>query len=173
MNHICIDLETLSTRSNAAIVTIAGVKFSFENNDVETFCVNVNPYEGSQLGLHVSQSTIDWWRSQKPEAVDAWKNSRIGIVDALTQFNEFCGDGSKKKKFWSNGSAFDFPILDSSYFVSDLTPPYEYWNICDMRTAYYLANFDYKAAPRIGVYHNALDDCLTQIAHLKQCVGAT
>lgn len=171
LDHICIDLETLSTRSNAVIVTIAAVKFNFLGDDVEKFSLNVNPREGKALGLHISKETVDWWRLQRPEATKAWMNSQVGLGDALDQLDAFCG-GKKDTHYWSLGTNFDFPILESSYEVLDRKEPWKYWNIHDMRTAYYLAGLDTKLEERVGTYHNAIDDCLTEIKWLKKALGS-
>lgn len=171
LDHICIDLETLSTRSNAVIVTIAAVKFNFTSDKTETLCVNVNPIEGKQLGLHISKETLDWWRVQKPEACRAWQTSRMGLSEALDELDVFCGD-AKHTHFWSQGINFDFPILESSYDVLGRQEPWKFWNLHDMRTAFYLAGMDTKTEDRIGTYHNAIDDCLTQIMWLKKALGS-
>jgi hypothetical protein len=166
--HICVDLETLSTRNNAVIVTIAAVKFNFGDDTQESFSVNINPRDSKSFGLHISQDTVDWWKTQPKEAVLAWQHSQIGLVEALDKFNEFCGD-SRNIHFWSNGDWFDFPKLEESYNVTGKKDeiPFKYWNVHCMRTAYYLAGFDQRTAPRIGTHHSGLDDCYTQIANLK------
>lgn len=170
LEHICVDLETLSTRSNAVIVTIAAVKFNFVNDKTDEFCVNINPLESKALGLHISKETLDWWRVQKPEATKAWMNSQIGLSEALDEFDAFCGN-AKYTNFWSQGINFDFPIMESSYHALARKEPYKYWNLHDMRTAFYLAGMDTKLEDRVGTYHNAIDDCLTQISWLKKALG--
>lgn len=169
--HICIDLETLSTRNSAVIVTIAAVKFNFNSDDMETFSVNINPRDSKSYGLHICPDTMEWWKTQPKEAVRAWQHSQISLIKGLDAFTEFCGY-SKHTNFWSNGDWFDFPKLEESYIVTGKKAeiPYKYWNVHDMRTAYYLSGFDTKNAPRIGQYHSGLDDCLTQISWLKSVV---
>lgn len=170
LNHICTDLETLSTRSNAVIVTIAAVRFNFSSDKVETFCVNVNPREGKELGLHICLETLEWWRQQKPEAVKAWQHSQYGVSEALDMYSEFCGD-DKNTSHWCLGTNFDFPILESSYQAVEKKEPWMHWNLHDMRTAFYLAGLDTFKEERVGTYHNAIDDCLTQIKWLKTALG--
>jgi len=167
--HTCIDLETLSTQSDAVIVTIAAVKFRFDTDETEKFCVNVNPREGKELGLHISKDTLDWWRLQNPEAVKAWQHSQIGLSDALDQFLEFV-PSSKTMKFYCQGTNFDFPVMESSFRVTGKREPWKFYNLVDIRTICWLASFDYKNAPRVGEYHNALDDCMTQISWIKQII---
>ena len=171
MNNICVDIEGLSAQSNAVIVTIAAVKFNFINDDMEKFVVNLNPYEGKKLGMHISKDTLDWWRAQKPQAVAAWQHSQLTLKDALEQFKTFCGDSSETL-FYSQGINYDFPVLETSFRAIGEDSPCIYYNLRDMRTAYWLAEFNTRNSPRIGEYHNALDDCLTQICWLKTALGA-
>lgn len=42
-HHMCVDVETLSTRPDSVIVQIAGVKFNMENDKTEDFLINVCP----------------------------------------------------------------------------------------------------------------------------------
>ena len=169
-HHICVDTETLSTKHDAVIVTIAAVKFNIYTDTFETFKVNINPRDSKRLGLRISTDTISWWRAQRPEAVSAWQHSQIDLADALDQFSAFCGS-SKDMLYWANGSWFDFPILESSYGVVGKVPPYKYWNVHELRTAYLLGNVDPKKEERVGVYHDAVDDCLSQIKFLKKALG--
>lgn len=170
LDQICIDLETLSTRNNAVIVTIAAVKFNLKDNTTEQFSVNIEPRSSKALGLDISVDTLDWWKKQRPEAVKMWQHSQIDIFTALDQFSEFCGD-SKHTHYWSNRDWFDFPKLEESYYVTGKKVPFRYYNVHDMATAYYLGGLDVNKEERIGTYHNALDDCMNQIRWLKKVLG--
>lgn len=170
LKYICVDVETLSTNFNAVIVSISAVKFSLTSDETETFVVNINPREGKELGLHISESTIDWWRRQKLEAARVWMSSQIDLSTALDMFDEFCGKGDLT--WFTNGSCFDFPILDSSYKAVGKEPIFKYWKSMDLRTIYWLTGFDTKTAERVGTYHVGIDDCLTQIKFFKECIGS-
>jgi DNA polymerase III epsilon subunit-like protein len=170
--HCMVDLETLSTDTSAVIVTIAAVKFNFENDEIETFTVNVDPKSSLKYGMTISQDTLDWWKRQDKAAVDAWKQNAILIEDALDQFNEFIGDASKTV-MWAQGIDFDFPVLRYSLRNTEREIKWKYWNQCDSRTIFTIANFNTKKGERVGQYHNAIDDCRTQIAWLKQILSKT
>ena len=61
--HVVLDLETLSTRSNAAIVSIGAV--AIENLEVvDEFYVNVDPSTCKEAGLHIDPLTVEWWAEQ-------------------------------------------------------------------------------------------------------------
>ena len=174
LDHIMLDLETLSTDPNAVIVTIAAVRFSLSlnNNETEDFFVNINPLSSKSYGLHINKNTLDWWKNQKPDALKAWQHSQIDLPEAIAKFIQFTGDDDKYGHYWANGLSFDEPILRSSIHVVGKKEPWKYWNLHCARTAYYLANFNTHDAPRVGNYHSAIDDCLTQISWLKTCLNA-
>lgn len=161
-----IDLETLSQDDNAVIVTIAAVKFDFNHDEQETFCINLDPKDGKDCGFSISLDTIEWWKTLPAEVSKAWMGSNIGVVDGITQFNDWlCAD--RKTNIWANGIDFDLPKLRAYYKMAKIEVPWKYWNQNDCRTLFNVFAFDTKSAPRIGNYHNAVDDCRTQIANLK------
>jgi hypothetical protein len=167
--HVMLDLETLSNYSNAVIVTVAAVKFSFDSDETETFCRNVNPRESKELGLHISQDTLQWWREQDPAATKAWMHSQNSLGETLDAFDEFIGDPNLTH--WAYGACFDFPIMDSSYRALNRAAPWKFYKLLCARTIISLSKVDPRKEPRVGVYHNAVDDCLTQIANLKKALG--
>lgn len=168
--NICIDIETLSTQSNAVIVSVSAVKFSLNSDAVETFSINLNPLQSKELGLHICPKTIDWWRQKGKEAVSAWQTSRIDLSEGLERFKHFCGD-NPKTKYFANGTNFDFPILESSFRAVGKKEPWKYYNLVDMRTIFWLTGFDIFNSKRIGTYHVGIDDCLTQIYWMKAALS--
>lgn len=163
---IMVDIETWSTRSNAAILAIGAVKFDAEFNIQDRFYCNVDPISCRNFGLHFDPDTIEFWR-KNPEAFNQTKENRISIQEAISQFNEWIGP-AKKTEVWANGAAFDFPILEWSFVQSNTPIPWEFWNVRDARTIYKLAGLDTKTfADREGTFHNAVDDCITQVRMLK------
>src|ERR1035437_5938474 len=107
--HIMLDLETMSTRANAAIVSIGAVKFTFESGMTDEFLINVDPISCHKKGLHIDPSTIEWWKTQPKEAMDAWKQNPQDIIYALEELNLFIGS-TPKQLVWCQGASFDFPI---------------------------------------------------------------
>lgn len=164
--HICVDLETLSTRNNAVIVTIAAVKFNFGSDDMESFSVNIDPRDSKSYGLDIAADTMEWWKSQPKEAVKAWQHSRISLIEGLDAFTKFCGD-SNSLLFYSVYPVFTFPKLEASYSVVDRPTPWKYYNIRDTNTIYWLTQSDHKKP----VVNDALSKCYSQIKNLKMSLG--
>lgn len=164
MNNIMLDLETMGTNSNAAIVAIGAVKFGngqlgdefYQVVDLQS-CVNV--------GLTIDPSTVMWWMQQSDEARAQFNRTAIPIIPALVQFGEWM-EYDPDTQMWGNGAAFDNVILANAYRACGLDSPWTFMNDRCYRTMKAM----YPSIPktRIGTYHNALDDAKTQAVHLME-----
>lgn len=170
MKSIMLDIETLGTSANSIILSIAAVKFEFGNDETEVYSVNIDPKSSKKYGMISDPATIQWWKDQKPEALKSFMIDQISIEDALDGFTDFVGPQWKDTIFYANGLSFDMPIIDWSYKATGRTAPWKYWNQRCARTIYALCDVDMRTYPRVGTYHNAVDDCLTQIKALKECL---
>lgn len=170
MNHFMLDLETMSLDPNAAIVSIGVVEFD-ERDIGRQFYVNVDLQDGLSLGLVQSQSTADWWAQQDESARAAWQKDPVPVVDALTQLNRYLEQatgGLGQVRIWGNGSDFDNVVLRSSYKAVGADEPWKYYHNRCYRTMMAQHPLDPDEQPaRVGTYHNALDDALTQTLRLQ------
>lgn len=171
MKSIMLDIETLGTTANSIILSIAAVKFEFGNDETEVYSVNIDPKSAKKYGMISNPSTIQWWKDQRQEALKAFMTNQISIESALDGFTDFVGPQWKDTIFFVNGASFDYPILQWSYDATGRTAPWKYWNQYDARTLYAICGIDMRSYPRVGTYHNAVDDCLTQIKALKECLA--
>src|SRR5258706_9274955 len=81
LNHLMVDLETMSSDMDAAIVAIGAVLFDIEGpmlvaedidaGAVNCFYTNVDLASSMRLGLKPNASTIMWWLKQSQAARDA------------------------------------------------------------------------------------------------------
>jgi hypothetical protein len=62
--HIMTDIETLSTRPGAIILSAAFVRFSDEAH----MTINLSVPDQKMLGMEEDESTLAWWRDKQ----DAW-----------------------------------------------------------------------------------------------------
>lgn len=171
MNNVMIDLETLSTRSDAVIIQLAAVKFEFKSDNHETFCMNIDPISSKKYGMSIEQSTVQWWKEKSPDVIKSVFSDQHSIETVLDAFNRFIGPDSRDMIFWCQGASFDFPVLQWSYTATNRQSPWKYWNQRCSRTVYGICDLDWKNYPRVGNFHNGLDDCLTQIRALKECLA--
>ena len=151
MKHVMIDLETLSLRSNAAIIEIAAKEFN-PNKDIEVaynaFHIFVDAASCAMYGMDFGMNTIAWWASQKKslkEPFDTFRNDcPIGYaLDKLAEFlRNTAPDGDVT--VWSQGSDFDIAVLKTAFrTVLGKEFPVMYRNVRDART-YFLGIVDAK-----------------------------
>ncbi len=165
---IMIDLETLATSTDAAILTIGAVKFDpfgkdIEEPDMDSFYVKVDLDSCHDLGLAVNDDTVAWWANQSKEAQDEafGTEGRIHIKDAFDQLYKFCWGA---KRVWSNGSGFDIVICETVFKRLQKACPWQFWQTRDCRTA-----FDLGINPNRPpvLQHHALQDAWNQAVGIQ------
>jgi hypothetical protein len=179
---VMIDLETLSTHTNAAIIEIGAVEFNKETGEVgEKFNVIIEPSDWCKNDRHVDGETIQWWFNQTNEARERFvtEQNDVAYLDlnhALTALKYFlmdCDsvDDDKDVVVWGNGSTMDITILESAYEYFGIEIPWKYWAVNDVRTIVDLnpsikknCEFD------CGVRHSAIADCLYQIKYTTDTI---
>jgi len=155
--HGMIDLETLSTRPDAVILSVGAIKFdpysSAEPHDPLLFKVDVDSQ--TEMGRHVMEDTLNWWATQ-PEHIreDALGESdRITLDETIKEINRW---SVGVDVFWCQGPLFDYAILQNLYAQLGKPVPWQYWAIRDSRTLFSL----YRETDVAKVdAHNALADC--------------
>jgi exodeoxyribonuclease VIII len=170
-NEVMIDIETLSTKNNALILTIGAIKFS-RNKDIEPLESTVNFYKRisikscKKLNMDIDNDTVQWWNNQTKDArYEAIENKdRHDIKDVLIELTEFIKDC---KYIWANSPNFDCVILENAYRCCNLEIPWKYWNLRDCRTIYDLGNTSLKSITT-ETKHNSLEDCYNQILCLNK-----
>jgi exodeoxyribonuclease VIII len=162
-----IDLETYSTRPNAAIASIGAVKFQ-DGEMLDTFYCTIDANSCKAAGLHFDRETLQWWSQQSREARDALIKDNIGLEQALDDFAHWFGP--KSLPTWGNGAGFDNVIMDSAYRAVGKKRPWLPWEDRCFRTMKNIVNIPID--PRQGTYHNALDDAVHQTQHLIKILGS-
>jgi DNA polymerase III epsilon subunit-like protein len=157
-----LDLETLSTKVDAAIVSIGACTFD-GNSIIDKFYANIDPVSCDTYGRHISASTVVWWMNQRNKT-DTF-NGKDSLPYVLQKFRDWIPNGAL---VWGNGSDFDNAILSNSYEELEIGTPWKYHNNRCYRTIRSIAPEE--TIVRIGSHHNALDDALSQAMHLiKLC----
>ena len=167
MINVMIDLETFSTRSNAAIVSIGAVKFE-DDQILDKFYCTIDAATCKAAGLHIDKETLAWWAKQSKEARDALMVDNLSLEQALNKFTVWFGP--KSLPTWGNGAAFDNVIMENAYLAMGQKRPWLPWEDRCYRTMKNLVNIPIDK--RQGTYHNALDDALTQTHHLIKILGS-
>ena len=161
--HVMLDLETMGTGPNAAIIAIGAVEFDREGLTENEFYATVSLESCAKVGLSIEAGTVLWWMKQD----EAARNEFIGkqgfpVYEALQSFSKWFPKGAK---VWGNGAAFDNVILRNAYSVLGYDAPWPFWDDRCYRTVRAEAP-TVQPVTRVGTYHNALDDAKTQALQL-------
>lgn len=188
--HIMLDIETLATRHDAAIVSIGGVVFSLDSDaplagtvEGDSFLVSVKQEFYTELDVngeyYVDPSTLEWWAQQGQAAQDALSiNQVVTPGEALDKMDEFFQKQSFEKSFqmnsdrvWANPCQFDCVILRNAASIersSDNMVPWHYRQETCMRTVFWMNN-DQPRRERDAdlVAHRADHDAIAQARALQ------
>ena len=161
--NMMIDVETLSTKNNAVVISVGVVVF--DTDITSTFgAVISDPDVQADYGAHVQPSTALWWMKQSEEARHQFKQSGIATVDILNQIS-FLYTTMKCTTVWSYGSSFDICVMENLYKLFGIQVPWTYKNVRCCRTLVSLFPHMQREDPEVR--HNALDDA---IAQAKTCM---
>ncbi len=188
--NIALDIETLSTRPTASIISIAAKCFTFEGNqpadDYGNFLSIVNASTCAMYGLHTDNATVDWWSRQSPEA-KRWHLECGTVVEsiksALNSLKNYYED--VKKSFpdaniliWCQGTDFDIAILRNAFqVVLGTDAPWPHTAVRDSRTFIHGiigilcpdVEKPYSVIPENPEWkkHDALSDCMQLIWNVR------
>jgi len=160
-----IDLETLATTPNAAVLTIGACKFDPLGTDVDsTFYERIKIESQEDYSRVINEDTLQWWSQQdKQIQEDAFGegDDRIDLKDAMKKLYKF---GLGTSNVWSHGSIFDVVIIEDICRSLQQAVTWKFWEVRDTRTLFDLA----KVEVRIEGKHNALTDAVAQAKAVQQ-----
>lgn len=168
---IMLDLETLSTRPDATILTFGACKFNpyRSGQPIDTgiyFRISVDEQIG--LGRHVDDNTVAWWATQAEDVRDEAlsEHDRISLEQFTKELNKFIVGA---RWIWAQGPVFDIVILENLYRQLGKPAPWQYWQIRDSRTLLSTLG-DPRDKNKAGL-HNALEDCVSQAQAIQKMFG--
>lgn len=168
MQDVMLDLETMGTKPDAAIVAIGAVEFDTATGQVgERFYLPVQLGSSVRLGGTMDPDTVLWWMQQDEAARrELWQEDRADLATALQRFAGWIAERAPagEVRVWGNGAAFDNVVLRTAYERHYLSPPWRFWNDRCYRTI--KAQHPSVKMDRTGVHHNAADDAESQARHL-------
>ena len=166
MNHLAIDLETLSLKPNAHILSIGAVFFCPKTKRLGSqFHIVIDP-EAEQVGAHISASTVHWWFNQ----------IQFSGETAFSQYPHECTDLATALQLlvdWVNGSragneelsVYQQGSLDSVWLASagdrtGIKMPWKYNRVYCARTLWNHSEPTGVSWHNDGTEHNALQDAM-------------
>lgn len=187
LNHVMIDLETMSSNSDAVIASIGAVYFDLDTGEMgdEFYAkVDLSKQDGRR---RFSGLTVAWWLQQPDEARKALAREGEGLTptEVCKYFTGFY-KRHKARHLWSHAT-FDAVVLRSFYeeFSKDAPTsrygkaPWHYREARDIRTLNAIAHsLGYKVSPDEGstdrvviddlIPHNALGDAKRQAIYVSE-----
>lgn len=186
MKHIMVDIETLSTAVNAAVLSIGAVEFDPMSGKIEREFYRELDLS-AQKNRHIDASTVQWWVKQclvntdniafltKP---DSHKNILTFVLFELGSFitgNEDNyverAEGYEKIALWACDPDFDIAILSDLYKEHNLPIPWKFSEHKSVRTVRMLTQIAGMEIPVHEADHNALNDCIRQAKEVSYFIA--
>jgi len=175
MREVMLDLETLSTRPNAIIVSIGAVKFDRRGpirdlEQLDQFYKRIEIDSCKELGMHFDQEVQNWWNEQDDDIrYEALEHTERGTIkDVLHDFSRWFRGC---KLIWGNGDDFDCTILSEAYKLAGIKTPWNFWDTRDVRTALDIGNINPRDLPSQHKHH-PIHDCYRQIIGVKKSLSS-
>lgn len=186
MKHIMVDIETLSTAVNAAVLSIGAVEFDpFTGKILRPFYHELDLSE--QEKRHVDPNTVRWWFKQcqdNPVNFDLMtkhNREKDGVTFALHTLGEFINggveytmtrvEGYERVAIWACDPDFHIAILNDLYKEHNLPSPWRYSELRSVRTVRDLTKIAGMEIPQQEANHNALDDCIRQAKEVSYFIA--
>lgn len=170
MNHLSIDLETLNTTPDAAIISIGACFFDPIKGEIGAKFYQAIDINNAIENGTVSGSTLTWWVQQKENAKEVFSDpDALPIMNALGFFRQWVTLNriDADVQVWGNGATFDNVILEYAFNKEKILCPWKFNKNRDLRTIKELAKQlndgnTVKIDRTGGTEHNALDDAINQ-----------
>ena len=167
MADIMLDLESLGTRPDCAILTLGAIKFNPYVLDSfgDSLYLRIDVDEQLALGREVQEDTLTWWSNQAEDVREEalGEGNRVSLTEMYRQLNRFCVGATN---IWCQGPAFDIVILENIYRQMGWPTPWQFWQIRESRTLFGVHG-DPREKNKAGL-HNALEDCVSQAQGVQQ-----
>lgn len=187
--HFIFDTETLGIKENAVVLSMACVRFTFEEKS-SILQLKENSYyckfsieEQIELGRTIEDQTISWWKKQDPKVFKMNvkpSDKDVTIKDGFINLKEFLRQQEydwNSSFCWSRGIGFDFPKLESLCDNIKMPVPFNTWKTRDIRTF-----IDILTGSIDGIYelqqkdpnqhlllkHHSLSDCILDALVLQE-----
>jgi hypothetical protein len=167
---LMLDLETLGTQPDAAIVSIGACFFDIKSRAIgPTFNRTIHLSSAVKHGGTMDPSTVLWWLRQGDAARKAIAYNGEPIDRALSDFVAWCMQHCRAEDLrpWGNGSSFDITIMETALRRLGIELPWKFWNIRCFRTVKsQYPQVKYDVTEKGDEAHNALADAKFQCQHL-------
>jgi exodeoxyribonuclease VIII len=147
-----IDLETLSTRPDAAILQIGIVAF-------DLYGIKDSKQWNVEAEGRVDRPTLHWWKEQIAAGVDPPGLGPMPLKLALEDIVVMMKP-DEAMQVWANPSTFDIVILGEAFHRCGMSPPWNHRQVRDLRTLRML--YPDVPRPKPDLPHVAVYDAMAQ-----------
>lgn len=171
MKHIMIDIETMSSQANAAIISIGLAEFDPKSGEITRQLEVRNTFEAQQTeGRHFSPDTVEWWLRQSRDAQQALlakprHDTAKGMMAAVSAWILEAHSSQWERGLWAKGPTFDLKLMRHHYEELALPCPWHFSREYCVRTMLMIAKangWDDILAMEPEVAHGALSDAIHQ-----------
>lgn len=170
---VVFDIETLSVDRRALVYEVAAIR------------VQLHPTQGKlkvleeaqwflhgrdQEGRHVLPDTLVWM-DQTPGRFAALAQARkegTSVAKMAQGLGEIFRDQALG---WCRGTHFDMVILEDLFADHEVSPPWRYDQILDLRTLDRCLSFSGLEAAEVSMAHDSLEDCRLELPGLEKALG--
>jgi len=177
--HVMVDLETMGTKVDSAIASIAIVAFNLDGM-LSSFEGTPELYTRIDLGTTTGKcypDTVLWWmkQSETARAEITWDGYKAIEIIAIQTVEDYIRDWAGQAKYkggklyiWAKSPSFDLEILKKVFDTYALKTPWDFRNERDVRTITAM----FPAIPFVApvVSHHALYDARAQADQVIECL---
>lgn len=132
-NHIAIDLETLSLRPSAAVISAGWAIFNKRDGIIKSAAMVCSDWNAP--GRHIDPQTVSWWMQQEGEPRLFSFNTAIAERTSMV-LRRLAADitSFEAQTVWASPAAFDLALLNGLYREHNIEVPWHYRAERDGRT---------------------------------------
>lgn len=164
-HNIMIDIETLSTSTEAAVLSIGAVRFKVATGKiVDEFYEKITLESAMHYGK-VDPDTLRFWLKQEDsvrlELTSTEKQGALHLPKCLDELSNWFPNGNCN--VWANSPSFDLVILETMMKRSKKICPWNFWEHRCFRTIKHIGEamgIQYNSSHDEA--HNALEDAKVQ-----------
>jgi hypothetical protein len=132
MHHDCLlVLDTLGTRSTAAILGITALRFDLDDGSepIKELGLAIGADSNRSAQRTYDAHTLAWW-TERPDMHEVFTRQGGALYGALCALTDFYGETTN---LWT-AKGFESNVLASAYEHFDLDPPWPFWSTSCAKT---------------------------------------
>ena len=160
---VMVDLETLGTSANAAVIELGAVCFDLATGTMgPRFGTKISLKANELAGRRIEADTLGWWMGRWRDSGEVPDLSEGNTVEgAWWDFEEFWkANAEAAAEFWSRGSFDEVILRDLAEPLGGV--PGRCWNVRDQRTGMGWVKLRRHGEPG----HTAVEDAVDQVQSL-------